>query len=83
MRTEEIHEPVDVGVLFRKDQKPVPKWFRWGGRKHDVERVEMSWKSHQGESPLLFFSVTAGGSVFELSLDQKTLHWTLEKVHVD
>jgi hypothetical protein len=81
MRTEEVGEAVDVGVLFRKGAPAAPRWFRWSGRKYDVEKVESFWRGRRGEAPLLFFAVSSAGNVYELCCDQKTLAWSLEKVH--
>ncbi|MBI4396700.1 MAG: hypothetical protein HY548_06370 [Elusimicrobia bacterium] len=83
MRAETIGEAVDVGVVFKSGRRPVPKWFLWGGRKHDVRSVEMTWKAKDGETLLLFFSVTDGHNVYELRLNQKTLEWMLEKVYLE
>lgn len=83
MKTEEIGEAVDVGVAFKKGRRPDPKWFLWRGRRHDIKSVDMAWKGKEGDTPLLFFSVTDGATVFELRLNQKTLEWTLEKTHVE
>ena len=84
MRSEEIGEVVDVGAVFRRGQKPKPRWFVWSNRRHDVKTVEMAWKGKEGEAPLLFFSVTdTAGSVFELRFNQKTTEWRLEKVFLE
>lgn len=83
MREESVQESIDVGVVFPRGKRPVPKWFYWGGRKHNIARVAMSWKSKQGETPLLLFSVSDGTDVYEIRLNQGTLEWTLEKVYVE
>ena len=83
MPTQTVQEPVDVGALFRRGAKPAPKWFVWNGRKYVVKAVAMTWASKEGESPLLHYSVTAGADAFDLCLNQKTLLWSLEKIHLE
>jgi hypothetical protein len=80
--TETIDETIDVGAVFKRKQPPAPKWFFWRGRKYDVTNVEMTWTAQQGEATLLFFALSAGAEVYEVHLNQKTLNWVLEKIHL-
>ncbi|HAH08267.1 MAG TPA: hypothetical protein DCM05_17365 [Elusimicrobia bacterium] len=79
MRVEEVDEPVQVGAVF-KGGKVLPRWFVWAGVRHDVSSVNMVWKGKAGEAPLSYFSVSSGGSVWQLRLDHKSMEWRLEKV---
>ncbi len=82
MGYEHVDEPVQVGVVFRNNVVS-PKWFVWNNRKYPVKEVTYIWHIRRGEAPLLYFSVTDGTNLYELSFNQKTLQWYLSKVYVD
>ena len=82
MQVNEVYEKIKVGVVF-ENQKIVPKWFFWGRRKHTVTAIEHSWRSKEGESPLVFFSVSDGSNVYEIKFNLKSAEWTLEKVYME
>lgn len=79
MKTEEIGEAVQVGAVFSKNQVH-PRWFIWRSQKRNVESVNMTWRSREGEAQVLHFSAASQGNLYELQLNQKTLEWRLEKV---
>ncbi|OGS21095.1 MAG: hypothetical protein A2252_05530 [Elusimicrobia bacterium RIFOXYA2_FULL_39_19] len=74
-----INEQIKVGAVFEKEIIR-PKWFVHNGRKHAVEEITYTWKTCEGDAQLIHFSVTEGGTLFEISYNQKTLTWLLEKV---
>jgi len=78
MDTTIIDEPVDVGAIFGKN-KIRPKWFLWHGRKYPVKETTYTWQDTEGEAKIFHFTVTDGATLFELSLNQKTLAWRLEQ----
>ena len=82
MTITEVNERIKVAAVF-DGARVTPKWFFWGRQKHKVERVEHTWRSKVGETPLLFFAVTDGANVYEIRLDQKKLEWVLEKVYME
>lgn len=82
MDAETINESIDVGAVFGKN-KIKPRWFVWNGRKIDVKEVTYTWKSREGDAVILYFAVTDGATSFELSLNQKTMCWILEKTNLD
>lgn len=80
MQVTEYSEKIKVGAVF-DGNKVTPKWFFWGKDKHIIQKIEHSWKAKEGETPLLYFSVTDGANVYEIRLNQKTLVWFLQKVY--
>ena len=82
MDTEKINEQVEVGAVFAKNRIK-PKWFVWNGRKIEVKEVTYAWKAREGEAVIQYFAVTNGATSFELSLNQKTMCWTLEKTNIE
>ena len=82
MQTTVINESIDVGAVFGKN-KVKPKWFIWNGRKHEIKEVTYMWHDKQGETEFLYFALTDGKTVFEVSLNQKDLSWQLLKTTVE
>ncbi len=82
MQTEKINETIEVGAVFGKANIR-PKWFLWSGRKIDVKEISYSWKAREGDAVIQYFAVTDGATSFEISLNQKTMSWTLEKTILD
>jgi hypothetical protein len=78
MESTVINEPVDVGAVFGKN-KIKPKWFLWHNRKYQIQETTYTWHETEGEVAVIHFTVSDGATLFELSLNQKTLHWRLEK----
>ncbi|MBI2118455.1 MAG: hypothetical protein HYT97_02380 [Elusimicrobia bacterium] len=82
MQVNEVNEKIKVGVVFDSAQI-IPKWFFWGNKKYDIFKVEHTWKTKQGETPLIFFAVSDNCNLYELKLNQKTLEWRLERVYIE
>jgi hypothetical protein len=73
-----IDEQIKVAAVFSGDVV-CPKWFMWHNRKYLVTETTYTWQDSQGEAMIRYFAVTDGATLFELSLNQKTLVWRLEK----
>ena len=82
MQVNEVGERIKVGAVF-EGAHVIPKWFFWGRHKREVKSVEHTWRSREGDTHFLFFSVTDGANVYEIRLNQKTLEWRLEKVYME
>ncbi len=79
MSVTEIGDKINVGAVFVKN-RIVPKWFQWKNRKIDVKDVTYTWNTLEGNALLVHFSAVGEGGYYELSFNQKTLDWVLEKV---
>lgn len=73
-----IDERIDVGAVFRKDLV-TPRWFVWNGRKHDIKEVTYIWEDTLGDARLMRFAVSDGATLFEISLNRRSLEWRLEQ----
>jgi hypothetical protein len=82
MQSTDINEIVEVGAVFGKN-KVKPKWFIWHDRKYEVKEVTYVWHDKQGEAELIYFALTDGKTIFEVSLNQKDLSWRLLKTTVE
>lgn len=74
----EIREFIKVMAVFDNGVKPVK--FRWRDRVYPVKEITYTWKSTEGSASVVHFSVTDGGTLFELSYNQATMKWSLERV---
>jgi hypothetical protein len=74
----EIGEPVKVMAVFdRSTMRPVK--FRWRDRVYRV-RVTHAWRSRDGASSIMHFSVTDGAALYELAYHGESMRWTVERV---
>lgn len=78
----EIQEPIDVWVLFRKNQIQ-PAVFFWHGRQIKVDKINLVHTSKEGGNLFYHFSVSSAGNFYKLKLDQRNLKWFLEAVEED
>ena len=82
MQVNGVCDKIKVGAVF-EDGHIKPKWFYWGRQKHIVISVDHTWRSKEGETPLIFFSVNDGSNVYEIRFNLKTAEWRLEKVYME
>ena len=78
-----INEQVRVGVVFGKEQKIKPVWFKWQGRKHRINSVTYRWKSRLGSAVVYHFSVTDGVDLYELRYNTQSCIWQLAGVETE
>jgi hypothetical protein len=69
---------ISVGAVFSAD-KTVPMWFKWKGDRLEVKEVKKTWSTTAEGINTLHFAVSGLGGFYELSFNQKTLIWVLEK----
>ena len=67
-----------VGAVFSSGQA-VPMWFKWKSNRIEVKAVKKTWSTTADGVNTLHFAVSGPGGYYELSFNQKTLVWVLEK----
>jgi len=72
-------EPIDVAAVFGQNCIR-PKWFMRNGRKYDIKEITYIWRDRQGDALVVHFNVTDGANLFEISFNQKSMGWALERV---
>ncbi|MBF0565042.1 MAG: hypothetical protein HQK89_07360 [Nitrospirae bacterium] len=77
---EYVGELISVMAVFSGEQRCKPVKFRWAGRVVEVKDVTYRWTDWQGRSKVYHFSVTDGGTYYELGFNSVSMSWTLEKV---
>ena len=72
----ELDETVTVAAVFSPGTiRPV--WFTRQGRQVRIREVAFTWKTREGSTPILHFSVSDGQGVFELRYNTGTYAWRL------
>jgi hypothetical protein len=72
-----FNEKIKVGAVF-KNGNVFPKWFQYHSKKITVKEITYSWKRKNGENRLIYFSVSDGVNLYELSFHPDNLLWNLE-----
>ncbi|KKS52110.1 MAG: hypothetical protein UV17_C0051G0015 [Candidatus Gottesmanbacteria bacterium GW2011_GWA1_42_26] len=78
---EKIGEKVSVNLVYNHSTGVViPKQLRWKNQIYQIQKIGLHYTLYQGNTLIHMFSVCDQNHYFLLSLDTKTLHWTLEQV---
>ncbi len=74
--TVERNEPITVCAEFSGGVvKPV--WFSLQGRRIRIDEIALIWKTREGSTVILHFSVTDGQGLYELRYNSGTFSWRL------
>ena len=83
LKIEDVGDTVEVVVWF-KAGRIMPLRFRWRGRTYKVRNVNADWQSEIGATRFHHYAVMSDApDVYELSYNEHTYAWKLEKVAVD
>lgn len=75
-----IGETISVTAYFGLPYKIKPVRFRWSRRLFEIKEITYTWKTKDGRKEVYHFSVTDGGSLYELTFDTDSLIWRLENL---
>ena len=76
----QVGEAINVLAAFGTPYRIKPVRFKWSGRSIEVKEITYTWKSKEGQKDIYHFSITDGGTLFELTFDASSLLWKLESV---
>ncbi len=75
----DINESISVGVVFSRGMvKPV--WFSRHGTRTRIQEITFTWKTLEGDAPILHFSVTDGQGLYEICYHTATFSWRITNV---
>ena len=74
-----LDERIDVIAWF-KNAKIYPRLFFWKDRKYKVKRITYNWQERLGRETLIYFSLDTGVGLFQVSFNNVTLAWRINKV---
>ena len=79
---EQINEDIEVVTIFKQNQA-IPWKFLWQGREFIVQKVNLSYFSHEGRSKIYYFAVSDNVNYFKLQFNTDNLQWILLESYVD
>lgn len=71
---------IRVGAIHSPNGKIQPVWFDLHRRQHRIVEVTNTWRERRGAELLIFFHVSDGGSLYELTYSCLTTHWSLQQI---
>jgi len=74
-----LDEKIDVFAWF-KNAKAYPRIFIWKNKKYKIKNITYNWQEHRGEAIISYFSVTTGNDLYQISFNNTTLGWKLDKI---
>lgn len=75
-----VGETISVIASFGLPYRIRPVRFNWSGRLFEIKEITYTWKTKEGRKNIYHFSVTDGGSLYELTFDTDSLIWKLENL---
>jgi hypothetical protein len=74
-----LNEKIDVLAYF-KAAKIYPRSFTWNSRRYRVKTITYTWQERRGQEQISFFSVRTRTNLYQISFNNKTLGWRIDKV---
>ncbi len=76
---DEPNERIEVLAWF-SGGKVTPERFNWNGKEYPIEKVSYAWKERLGQETVSYFSVSTGANQYQLSFNNTSFGWRLEKI---
>lgn len=73
-------DEIRVGVIHGPKDNIRPVWFELNRRQHRIEQVTNSWRERRGNTPFIYFHVSDGGALYELTYNLLEGIWRLEQI---
>ena len=73
-----INERIEVLALFRAG-KIYPRLFIWNNKKYKVREITYNWRERQGQEVINYFSVATRADLYQISFNNTSLGWRLDK----
>lgn len=74
-----LDERIDVIVWF-KNAKIYPRIFFWKDKKYKIKKITYNWQARRGSEILNYFSVDTGTGLYQISFNNATFGWRVDKV---
>ena len=74
-----LNERISVHVFFDKSRIQ-PTRFIWNDQSYEIKDVTYFWQERQGAALISFFSVDTGSDIYQLSFNNRTFGWRLDKI---
>lgn len=74
-------QPIEVLAWFR-NAKLTPRMFTWKGKIYKIKRITYNWQERCGQAKINYFSVSTGHDLYQISYNNTSYSWKLDKVIV-
>lgn len=76
---EALNAIIECLAWFRNG-KIYPRLFIWNNNKYKIKKITYNWQEHSGQATISYFSVSTGTEIYQLSFNNRTFGWRLDKV---
>jgi hypothetical protein len=76
---ENLNERIEVLAWF-KDAKIYPRIFVWKNKIYKIKKLTYTWQERQGQETISYFSVTTGIDLYQISFNNTSLSWKINKI---
>ncbi len=74
-----LNERIEVLANF-KHARIFPKSFLWHDKEYVIETITYNWQERIGQALINYFSVLCAGSMYQISFDNSTFRWQIDKL---
>lgn len=74
-----LNEKIDVIAWF-KNARIYPRLFFWKDTKYKIRKINYYWQERCGNQTLSYFSVDTGGGLYQISFNNTTFGWRIDKI---
>ena len=74
-----LNERIDCLAWFRSG-KIQPCSFVWNNKEYKIKKVNYNWQERRGQELISYFSVNTGGDLYQISFNNATYSWRLDKI---
>ncbi|MCX5701873.1 MAG: hypothetical protein NTW64_02690 [Candidatus Omnitrophica bacterium] len=77
--SESLNERIDVLAFFNAS-KIYPRIFIWNNKKYKIKTITYTWQERKGQKLINFFSVNTGSDLYQISFNNTTFGWKIDKI---
>ncbi|MCX5710516.1 MAG: hypothetical protein NT060_00865 [Candidatus Omnitrophica bacterium] len=74
-----LNQRIDCLVLF-KSGKIYPQRFTCHNKEYEIKTINYNWQERRGQEVINFFSVSTGTDAYQISFNNTSFGWRLDKV---
>ncbi|MFA4854847.1 MAG: hypothetical protein WC616_05840 [Candidatus Omnitrophota bacterium] len=74
-----LNERIEVLAYF-KHARIFPRSFTWHDKEYNIENITYNWQERVGQALINYFSVLCAGQLYQISFDNSTFRWQIDKL---
>lgn len=78
-RPEDFNEKIEVLAWFCGG-KIQPQAFIWNKKEYKIEKITYHWHERSGTEQIIYFSVSTGCDLYQISFNNTSYSWHLDKI---